>query len=586
MRSPIAKFLSEEELAAFRSAARRRPCSSAPTSRRWSRGARRAAHHLGARARPDRRRRVAVPLGHRLPDVRVGRGRAALDGRAPPVHAPDRRVARAVDSDPGQRVAHGVRPDRERQRARRRLVPDPRARAAARVFDLLEITPEEQRQKFGFLLDALAMGAPPHGGIAFGIDRISMALLDEPNHPRHGRVPEEPGRRRPDDRARRRRSRRNSWPSSESRSCRKDEWRHSRFSRHTCASDARVRRRGSAWHRRSRGSVAAPALTPLPRVEDLPAPPTDTTARRSARRSRPSAATRRSSRFSFACSRPPAQSGGRADRPRRADGRAAHDPRRGRVGRHDRARRADRFGGAASPHRGGGPRRQRELQERAGRGRPLPPGERAPARRDAERRQERGAPDARRTPSSRPRRRSRRPRRGQPAARAVAPPGDRAHELGAGRGRADARVGARAGRRDHQPRAGRRRAAAQRSRSRRRRDRPCRRSRSSAPRRLQPRRAAAPAPPPACQAQAARAGACRAEAPPRGTRSAAALTAGLAGPFAPPATASRAKTTAPARLGPCCRAGSDSASRSRRSSSSCSPSVRASPTCDRRSSCS
>jgi aspartyl-tRNA synthetase len=50
----------------------------------------------------------------------------------------------------------------------------------ARVFDLLRISPEEQRLRFGFLLDALAMGAPPHGGIASGIDRLAMALLDEP----------------------------------------------------------------------------------------------------------------------------------------------------------------------------------------------------------------------------------------------------------------------------------------------------------------------------------------------------------------------------------------------------------------------
>ena len=51
----------------------------------------------------------------------------------------------------------------------------------AKVFDLLALTPDEQRAKFGFLLDALAMGAPPHGGIALGIDRMTMVLAGEAN---------------------------------------------------------------------------------------------------------------------------------------------------------------------------------------------------------------------------------------------------------------------------------------------------------------------------------------------------------------------------------------------------------------------
>jgi aspartyl-tRNA synthetase len=51
----------------------------------------------------------------------------------------------------------------------------------ARVFDLLGISGVEQRAKFGFLLDALGMGAPPHGGIAFGIDRMLMVLANEAN---------------------------------------------------------------------------------------------------------------------------------------------------------------------------------------------------------------------------------------------------------------------------------------------------------------------------------------------------------------------------------------------------------------------
>ncbi|MEK7145883.1 MAG: amino acid--tRNA ligase-related protein, partial [Patescibacteria group bacterium] len=51
----------------------------------------------------------------------------------------------------------------------------------AKIFEVLGISGDDMQTRFGHILEAFTYGAPPHGGIAWGLDRIIMLLMDEPN---------------------------------------------------------------------------------------------------------------------------------------------------------------------------------------------------------------------------------------------------------------------------------------------------------------------------------------------------------------------------------------------------------------------
>ena len=181
LRSPIAKFLSEDELAGLAPAPGETLLFAADTREGTSRVLGHLRLHLG--------RELGLIDDEVFTFLWVTDfpmfGWDDEEGRWGAIHHPFTRPTDdwrdRFDDDPGHALAYAydiiVNGNELGGGSFRIHEPD----IQGRVFDLLALTAEQQRSQFGFLLDALAMGAPPHGGIALGIDRMTMVLAGEPN---------------------------------------------------------------------------------------------------------------------------------------------------------------------------------------------------------------------------------------------------------------------------------------------------------------------------------------------------------------------------------------------------------------------
>ena len=181
LRSPIAKFLSEDELEAFAAKPGETLLFAADTWPMTSRvlGALRTklGDELGLTAEKD----WAWTWVTDFPMFEWDEDEQRWGAVHHPFTRPSREWEERFDDDPGNALAfaYDLIGNGNELGGGSFRIHEPEIQA--RVFDLLGISGDEQKAKFGFLLDALAMGAPPHGGIAFGIDRMLMVLAGEEN---------------------------------------------------------------------------------------------------------------------------------------------------------------------------------------------------------------------------------------------------------------------------------------------------------------------------------------------------------------------------------------------------------------------
>jgi aspartyl-tRNA synthetase len=177
VRSPIAKFLSGAELARFRAEPGSTVLFAADEPAKVSRvlGALRV--HLGS---PDES--LWRPLWVTdFPMFDWDEDEGAWQANHHPFTSPTPESEPLLESDPGAAIAQAYDLIVNGTELGSGSIRIHRPELQAKVFDILRISAEEQRLRFGFLLDALGMGAPPHGGFAPGMDRTVMLLAGEPN---------------------------------------------------------------------------------------------------------------------------------------------------------------------------------------------------------------------------------------------------------------------------------------------------------------------------------------------------------------------------------------------------------------------